>query len=51
MNILNHSLGLKGNGDMFQMHCSSNNRVVILDSERNGLWEDLHLKPTKINST
>lgn len=35
---------------MSQKHCSSNNRVVILDSERNGLWEDLCLKPTKINN-
>lgn len=35
---------------MSQMHCSCNNRAVILCSERNGLWEDLCLKPTKINS-
>lgn len=43
-------LGLKSNGDVSQMHHCCNNGALILCSERNGFWEDLCLKPTKINT-
>lgn len=40
----------KSNGDVSQMHHCSNNEVLILCTKKNGLWEDLCLKPTKINT-
>lgn len=43
-------LGLKRNGDMSQMHHCCNNGAPILCTKKNGLWEDLCLKPTKINT-
>lgn len=48
--LLSVCLGLKSNGDISQMHHCCNNGALILCSERNGLWEDLCLKPTKINT-
>lgn len=48
--LLSVCLGLKSHGDVPQMHHCCNNGALILCSERNGLWEDLCLKPTKINT-
>lgn len=47
---LSGCLGLESNGDVSQRHRSCNNRALILCSERNGLWEDLYLKATKVNT-
>lgn len=47
---LSGCLGLKSNGDVSQMHCSCNNRALILCMEKNSLWEDLCLKTSKINT-
>lgn len=43
-------VGLKSKGDVSQMHHCCNNGALILHTKKSGLWEDLCLKTTKINT-